>query len=608
MATEYDLVIRGGTIVDGTGAPGYRGDVGIKDGKLVAVGAAPGSATREIDATGKVVCPGFIDVHTHYDAQVLWDRMLTVSPWHGVTTAVMGCCGFGIAPAKKKDRMFMLRTLEGVEGIEAESSAEGLGDWGFETYPEFLELIERRGIAINLGSFVGHTAVRIWVMGEDAASRRDPTPDEMAEMKRIVREAMEAGAVGFSTSNSHAHHDPQGNPVPSRIIRYQELVEFASILADLDVGTFHTTWGPADAEMTPEGITRLMDLTGVPVTDTVVNIKPDGSHIVKLNAIEKAWAKGHIWFPQIPALDNTFEVGLEDPFMFGIDIPGRWRDSAPESHALFGPIAAIKTIDGRLAAYKTAEFREAFRKLGACNDWVKNYWPWLIINYTPQAPELEGRMLLDVAKERNTTPADVLLDLSIESDLHARFGAISGHQDPDKSELLRLIEDDIIRFGSSDAGAHVSQLVDSRYPSYVLGYFVRERGLQMERAIQMMTTMQAEVHGIKDRGQLAEGWHADVVVFDPDTVNAGPIQRVNDQPGNARRLIAKAEGIEYVIVNGTPIREHGKDVVDAESGELPGQLMREYLPISERKKRLQWLVDEVRERVDSGAARYTPKG
>lgn len=411
-------------------------------------------------------------------------------------------------------------------------------------------------------------------------------------MKAMVREALEVGAIGFSTSNSRAHHDPKGNPVPSRVIRFEELVEFCSILAEVDRGTFHTTWGD---HMTPEGISRLIELTGVPVTDTVINIKADGSHLTQIEAVESVWANGGIWFPQLPALDNTFEVGLEDPFMFGIDIPSRWPDSKPIAHALFGPIAELETTAERLEAYQSPEFRERFLALCDHPDWTGKYFPWMVINYSPLDPAIEGRPLLDVARDSGKKPGDVILDLSIESNLEARFGAVSGHQDPDKTLVLPLLEKSVLRFGSSDAGAHVSQLCDARYPTYVLGFYVRQKGLPIERAIQMMTTMEADVLGIHDRGSLTEGLAADIVVFDPETVNAGPLQRVNDQPNNARRLIADSVGIDHVIVNGTILRSHGKDTVDPD-GDLPGKLLRSFAPISERRQKLQYINDHIRAR------------
>src|SRR5215467_7345185 len=233
---EYDLKIAGGTIVDGTGAPGARGDVGIRGGRVVALGAAPGDAAQTLAADGLVVAPGFIDIHTHYDAQVLWDRMLTISPWHGVTTVVMGNCGFGVAPTRPAHRGLVLRTLEKVEGMSLECLEAGLGsDWPFETFPQYLDAVERRGTAINVGAMVGHTPVRLYVMGEEA-TERPATPDEVARMRAIVREAVAAGAIGFATSKSPTHVGYAGKPVPSRVAELDEIRTIAGALGELGRG------------------------------------------------------------------------------------------------------------------------------------------------------------------------------------------------------------------------------------------------------------------------------------------------------------------------------------------------------------------------------------
>ena len=236
----YDLKITGGTIVDGTGESGYGGDVGIKDGKIVALGDAPDDADRTIDADGKIVCPGFIDIHTHYDAQIIWDRMLTVSPWHGVTTVVIGNCGFGVAPTRPENRDLIVRTLEKVEGMSKAALETGMGDWGFETFPQYLDAIEANGTAINVAAYIGHTPLRLYVMGEDAYER-EATEEEIEQMRAIVREAMEAGALGFATSESPNHVGAEGRPVPSRFASFEEMRSLASALRDAGTKTRSTS-------------------------------------------------------------------------------------------------------------------------------------------------------------------------------------------------------------------------------------------------------------------------------------------------------------------------------------------------------------------------------
>ena len=569
----YDLKIRNGTIVDGTGNPGYRGDVGIEGDRIVDVGDAPQEAEREIDATDRVVCPGFVDTHTHYDLQFAWDRMLTVSPWHGVTTVVIGNCGFGIAPTHKAQRSYMLETLQHVEGMDVEYTTRGLGDWGFETYPEYLEWIERTGTAINVASMIGHTAIRVWVMGEEAQQRKEATAEEIHAMRELIREAIEAGAVGFSTSNSPAHKGVGGVPVPSRFTTYEELEALVGVMGELGRGTFQCNWGP---EMTAEGIERLARATRVPVCDPGLAASADGKREAAiLDQIRRMNEEGLTWKPQVGALPMTFEVGLSEPFMFALDLPAMAMRPAVPLDDLFAPIMDLPTAVDRLEMYRTSEFQKRFFEMTDEPGWNERYWPSMIVNYAPTRPELEGRPLVDVASEAGVRPAELMLELCLDSDLEARFGARVSRPGLE-AEQRALFECDEVVLGLGDAGAHVRELCDGRFPTNLLGPWVREHGLSLERAVQILTKNAADIYGIEDRGTLAPGLAADVVVFDPATVQDGPLKRVNDFPAGARRLISKAIGIDYVIVNGTILRDHGEDAVDPRAPELPGRLLRSF--------------------------------
>jgi N-acyl-D-aspartate/D-glutamate deacylase len=568
FSMAYDLKIRGGTIVDGTGAPRFTGDVGVKDGKIVAVGEAPEEAATEIDATGKVVCPGFIDIHTHYDVQILWDRMLTYSPQHGVTTVVMGNCGFGIAPTRKQDREFMLRTLQDVEGMSFQSTREGLGDdWGFETYPEYLDLLERRGQAINVATMIGHTGVRVWVMGADA-SERMATPEELDQMLALVEEGFAAGAAGFSTSNSPAHTGHGGKPVPSRVTSTEELIAFGKLIEKLGHGSFQLTWGP---EVTPDNVINILDHANVPITDPGIASR-GGQENARIEAVEKAWAKGYKWYPQVSALPNTFEVGLARPFMFVLDQPAGTMNCKP-MHELFDPLAELETPEERLEAYKKPGFREAFIAHTEREDWQQNYFPWLLVGNAPGHSEWEGRKVIEVAAELGKKPGEFVFDESIATDLEFALLALSGNRVPEGH--LRLLEHPNLRLGLADAGAHNGEICDYRYPTYLLSHWVRDRGFPLEKAIQKLTTDEAECYGIVDRGSLTEGLAADIVVFDPETVRDGRMYQVHDLPAGARRLRSDAEGVEYVIVNGTVLRDPKGDVLDPD-GPLPGKVLREF--------------------------------
>jgi N-acyl-D-amino-acid deacylase len=574
----YDIKITNGTIVDGTGAPGYRGDVGILSGRIVALGSAPDDAIRTIDAKGKVVSPGFIDVHTHYDPQIVWDNTLSPSSWQGVTTVLMGTCGFGVAPTRAEQRSYLLHTLKHVEDMDINVTTAGLGDWGFETFAEYMDLLERNGMLLNVAVQVGHTPVRVWVMGEDAKRRKEATPEEIEGMKQVVREAMAVGAIGFATSNSPAHSGDGGIPVPSRWTTEHELTEIVSVLGELGWGVFQATWGP---EVTPESIERIVRATGVPVCDP--GIGPAGEEQKDrwerfhkaIDIIDRLKADGLIWRPQTGVLPNTFEVGLANPFMFAIDQPAAAMRPARPLDELFVPIMDMETEGERLAAYQQPEFRQRFIEMTDEPGWNTVYWPRLAINYVPTRPELEGRMLLDVAKEQGRNPADLMLDLCLETNLEAAFGAISGTSETYPDRQLELYRSDRVVLGLGDAGAHQSQLFDGRYPARLLGTWVRDRGLELERAVYLLTKSAADIYGIEDRGELRVGLAADVVVFDPDTIQDGPLERVNDLPGGGRRLISKPKGIDAIIVNGTIINEHGKDVYDPD-GRMPGHLLRKF--------------------------------
>ncbi|MBI1182079.1 MAG: amidohydrolase family protein [Alphaproteobacteria bacterium] len=551
---SYDLKISGGTIVDGTGAPGRRGDVGIRDGKIVALGEAPEEAARTIDATGMVVCPGFVDIHTHYDAQVLWDRMLTISPWHGVTTAVMGNCGFGIAPTRPEHRRLILQTLENVEGMSLEALETGLGgDWGFETFPEYLDVLERRGAAINLGVLIGHTPLRMYVMGEDAVERA-ATDAEVARMRDIVRDALEAGAVGFATSKAITHWGYAGKPVPSRLADLEEIEELASpvgeagAMVQVNVGPgFYLKELSSIARRTGRWISWTAMLTGL--------FGPGGHRKQLARTAELADEGLHI-VPQVACRPLNFEFQFEAPFPF-------------EAMPMFSQLSA-GSRDARLAKYRDPAWRQQVRDtlIPVLQGWTDR----TTIAVYPPEPALEERNLAEVARERGVDATDLALDMALATDLKARFR--TAVLNTDEEAIGEMLHDPNTVLGLSDAGAHASQLCDACFSTHLLAHWVRETGvLTLEQGVRALTSRPAEVFGIADRGRLEVGLPADVVVFDPQTVGAGPIRRVNDLPGGADRLQSEAIGIEAVVVNGVLLRHRGIDQVDPE-GPLPGRVLR----------------------------------
>lgn len=555
---DYDLKITGGLLVDGTGAPGRRADVAIKDGRIVALGEAPGRAVREIDAAGRVVCPGFVDVHTHYDAQVLWDQLLSISPWHGVTTVVMGNCGFGIAPVRREHRPLLVQTLEKVEGMSGAALREGLGDWGFETFPEYLDVVEQRGTAINVAALVGHTPLRLYVMGEEA-TEREATGDELAAMRRILKEALDAGALGLATSKFQAHLGFQGRPVPSRAASFEEIRELASTLREAGHGMMQTTLG---AGLMLEQLEQLAQETGAWISWSALlagSAFGKSTHQAQLEKTVEMAGRGVRIAPQVTPRPLNFEFQFREPGVL-------------EGMAFFKPVAAAD-FQGKVAIYRDPAFRQQFRER-----W-DSAWPGLrhafelmaIAQFAPE-PELEERLLADVARERGVHPVDLALDMALATELQASFRMpLANH---DENQVAELLGNPAMVLGLSDAGAHASQLCDACQATYLLGRWVREKKvLGLEQAVRILTSRPAEVFGIKDRGMLAVGRPADVVVFDPDTVAAGPLRRVNDLPAGEPRLVSDAIGIDAVIVNGVVVREQGRDALAAGDA-MPGRLLR----------------------------------
>ncbi len=553
---DYDLKIRAGTIVDGSGAPGVRGDVGIRAGKICALGRAEGRAARVVEAEGRIVAPGFVDIHTHYDAQVMWDRMLSISPWHGVTTVVMGNCGFGVAPTRPEHRRLILRTLEKVEGMSLEALEAGIGsDWPFETFPQYLDAVESRGLGINAAVLLGHTPLRMYVMGEEA-TERPATDDEISRMRGLVREAIDAGALGFATSKAPTHHGYDGRPVPSRAAELKEIRSLAGALADAGRGVIQATMGP---DLLFGEFAAIAAETGRTISWTALlaGLLGPGSHRMFLQQSIELLDKGLPIVPQVSCRPLVFEFQFKEPFVF-------------ESMPIFRPVSAADA-EGKKRLYRDPDFRRAFKEGGSSGVFGAR-WERTVISACPAEPALEERTVAEVARERGVDPVDLALDLALASDLQARFRMALLNDDED--DVAELLSDPHTVLGLSDAGAHASQLCDACFSTHLLGHWVREKGvLGLEQAVRMLTSRPAEVFGIGDRGRLAVGMPADVVVFDPEQVGAGVPRRVHDLPAGADRLVVDARGIEAVIVNGTPIRLDGCEVVEP-GGPLPGRLLR----------------------------------
>ena len=560
VLVNYDTIIKGGIIVDGTGGGRYRGDVGIRKGKIAALGTVDGGAKQVVEADGRVVAPGFVDVHTHYDAQLMWDRMLSISPWHGVTSVVIGNCGFGVAPTRSTHRDLILQTLEKVEGMSIDALRAGLGEeWGFESFPEYLDAIEIRGTAINLAVLVGHTPIRLYVMGQEA-TERPATADEIAAMRSLVGEAMEAGAVGFSTSGSKTHVGYLGRPVPSRLADFEEIRALVGAMAGTGQGLFQATVGP---NMFYDEFSRLHEEFSIPITWTALlgGLLESGTLEEHLARLADFRERKIPIVPQVACRPIMVDFNFREPFLF-------------ETSRVFQPISMEPGLDGKMRVYRDLAFRALFKdKFAPGRKRLLAGWSErAVISHFPPQPDLEERLLSDVARERGVDAVDLALDMSLETDLAARFRL--GVLNTDEDEVETLLKTPGTLIALSDAGAHASQLCDACYSTHLLGYWVRERGVfTLEQAIHKLTQAPAELFGIHGRGRLAEGMAADIVILDPETVGAQPLRRVHDLPAGADRLVADATGIHLVMVNGTPIRRDGQDLFDG-TGPLPGRLLR----------------------------------
>ena len=533
-----DIVIRGGTVVDGSGEPGREADVAISADRISDIGSGL-SGKVELDAAGQVVAPGFIDIHTHYDAQVFWDPSLTPSCYHGVTSVIAGNCGFSIAPTRPRHQDLIARTLESVEDMNADTLAEGI-PWDFETFPEYLDSVSRRGTALNFGAYIGHTALRLFVVGDEAYERAS-TEDEVVRMAEVVAEAVEAGAAGLATSFAMTHRGADGLPVPSRFATREEFEVLIGVLGRKRRGVVSVAPGE---QVGISDLYALQPQVGVPFTYGALLTFPDGNHEKSAARNREAREQGIEVWPQVTPRPLTFQMEMADPFTLNVN---------PEFAALMG-----QDRGARLRAYSDGLWRdradEAFKNQRA----MRPRWETYQIAETACNPELIGRPITDVAAERGVRPLDVLLDAAVDDNLTTRISCIIANDDPDG--VAMLLRQDGCTLGLSDAGAHVGQLCDAPQATDFLGHWVRDRQLMpLEKAVRKLSTVQADMFNLKDRGRLRPGAYADVVVFDPDTVAPGPLRRVRDFPANAERLTADASvGITHVLVNGTPIRCGGE--------------------------------------------------
>jgi len=552
----YDLLLKNGTVVDGTGAPRFRADVAVAGDRIAEIGKISEGANRVIDASDLIVSPGFVDPHTHYDAQICWDPLISCTSWHGITSVVMGNCGVGVAPCKPEAREIAAWDLTNVEAIPYESLNKGI-KWEWETFPEFLDAAQKRGSAINLGFLAPLTPFRHYVMGKESMDRA-ASAEETKQIAALLAEAMAAGAMGFSTTTLKQHIGYHGSPLACRLASKDELKAYANVLKAAGKGSIEVALTKKIATV-DEGEYELLDLllteSGRPVTWLAMASTPRHPEraLETLTRLEPLINRGGI--PQVLCKPFVSQLDLRNPFTFA--------DNESWGRVFNQPVEAQKKI------YADPEFRRQFRDSLKRPHLFTGKWHRVeILEATnPAIKQYEGKTVQEVADMRGVDGLDTFLDLAVEDDLNLQYTMQQYHEDG----IQQLITDPRTMIGLSDGGAHVDMLCDAGYATYLLGNWVRKReAVTLEFAVKRITSEPANFFGIRERGQLKKGWKADITVFDANTVNsARRATMAHDLPGGGRRLVMPAEGIEYTVVNGRMSYEHGK-----QSGDLAGEVIR----------------------------------
>jgi N-acyl-D-amino-acid deacylase len=562
----YDLVIKNGVLIDGSGLPRYHADVAVRHGRIVSLGRIRERAREVIDADGLVVAPGFIDGHTHMDAQIFWDPLGTCSCWHGVTTVVMGNCGFTLAPCPASHKHLVVKNLERAEDIAAEAMEAGI-EWRWTTFPEFLDRLEGLPKGINYAGYLGHCALRTYVMGERAFEQA-ATEEDLRAMERELRDAIRAGAIGFTTSRSPIHETPDGRPVASRLATWDEVRRLVGVMADMNAGLFELAGEAVGRELSdPAGFreyhVRLRDLaveTGRPVTWGMFS---------RLEAPE-------VWRRYMDLLDETAAAGgrmFAQVHSRGLNVVLSFKTQLPFDHLpAWKPFRALPLAEQR-ERLRDPETRR--RLIAGAHDTPERRalgtearpfpYEWIFLFDTVAGPH---RTVAEIARERAVDPAEAMIDLALERDLERFF--IHPVANEDQDAVLEMMRHPRAVVTFSDSGAHVSQIIDSSLQTHLLSHWVRaKQAFTLEQAVRMLTLVPATYWGFADRGLVREGFAADLIVFDPDTISPEMPEVVNDLPAGARRLVQRARGIAATIVNGEVLLRDGKP-----TGALPGRLLR----------------------------------
>ena len=556
-----NVLIKGGMLVDGRGGAARQADVGIRGGRIVAIGEIDEPARETIEVTGRVVAPGFIDVHTHYDAQAFWDGMLSPSPFHGVTSVLAGHCGFSIAPLSAEAGPYLMKMLARVEGMPLESLEAGV-PWDWQSFGEYLDRLEGR-LAVNAGFMVGHSALRRVVMGERAVGE-EATEEELAEMVELLRRSLEEGGLGFSSTISVTHNDWDGNPVPSRHAGREEMIALARQVRDFEGTTLEFLPGVGWGEEEANYMADLSVAGNRPLNWNALAADTDNAEMIEgmLAASDIARARGGEVIALTLAQPATLRINLDSGFIF--DSLHGWAPlfKLPEQEK----IAALRDPVRRKQLEEDAQRTEGpFLSMAQWADFTVDQ---------VQNSELEhyrGRTLAEIAEAEGKAPFDALVDIALDDDLQTYFmPPTMGEDDESWAMRGRFWHDHRTVIGASDAGAHLDMIDTFAFSSQVLEEGVRKRKLiSLEEAVHQLTDRPARLWGLRDRGRIEEGFLADVVVFDPERVGLGDTYTRYDLPGGAGRLYADANGIEHVFTNGVEIVRAGED-----TGARPGTILR----------------------------------
>jgi N-acyl-D-amino-acid deacylase len=560
----YDLIIENARICDGTGKPSFHGNVAVKDGMIAAVGKGNGeAAAKKINADGLVLAPGFIDPHTHYDAQVAWDPMVTCSSWHGITTVVMGNCGVGVAPVRPKSRDIVMWDLVNVEAIPFDVMQRGI-DWQWETHAQYLDVLQKRGMGINIASIAALTPLRHYVIGEESFER-GATPEEIVTMQKVFRDAIRAGAFGLSSTVLNNHIGFEGRPLACRNASRGELAALCQVLREegrgaIEIALTGTNIGQvSDDEY--DLLKFLVDESQRPVTFLALFNKP-GKPDSYLNAVEKiqpilAWNKA---VPQVTCRPLRIQFNMRNPFIFAIF--SAW-------HGVFN-----KSVEEQMKIYGDPGFRQTFREEMDRRRIFAGQWGRMTV-LDAKTPEVQEHLkskktVAQIARDQGKDPIDAFLDLAIADRLEVMFDLQALNFELEG--VKNLVTDQRFMIGLSDGGAHVDMLCDAGYATYLLGRWVREyQVLSLEEGVRRLTSVPADFFGIPKRGRIAQGLVADLTLFDPDTVDAKDPEYEWDLPGGGKRFVAKSKGIKSTIVSGQILYQDGEY-----QGGLPGKVLRSY--------------------------------